>query len=170
MPSSISLNVYDSWFLAIPFFLLLHPTIFFSLKQTLYLVTSLSHSPTSLSLYISNILSQCISVSLITFAWLYLWFTCSSAICQSTHSLYITVTLCLYLTLPLYQSRRRSNTIQPSSLLATSSWSVFLYSSPSHIVFLSFFFIIFVLHYLFIILYSGKKLTGSYFFWWIWWR
>ena len=71
MPLSISLKVYDSCFLAIPFFLfflLLHPTIFFSLKQTLYLVTSLSHSPTSLSLYISNILSQCISVSLITFA------------------------------------------------------------------------------------------------------
>ena len=60
MPLSISLKVYDSCFLAIPFFLfflLLHPTIFFSLKQTLYLVTSLSHSPTSLSLFISNILS-----------------------------------------------------------------------------------------------------------------
>ena len=57
------------------------------------------------------IFSQCISVSLITFAWLYLWFSCSSTICQSTHSLYITVTLCLYLTLLLYQSRRRSNTI-----------------------------------------------------------
>ena len=71
MPLSISLKVYDSCFLAIPFFLfflLLHPTIFFSLKQTLHLVTPLSHSPTSLSLYISNILSQCISVSLITFA------------------------------------------------------------------------------------------------------
>ena len=71
MPLSISLKVYDSCFLAIPFFLfflLLHPTIFISLKQTLYLVISLSHSPTSLSLFISNILSQCFSVSLITFA------------------------------------------------------------------------------------------------------
>ena len=77
LSKSIIFVFFGDFFLSIfLFFLSLHPTIFFSLKPLLYLITSLSPFPTSLSLHISNIFSQWIPVSPITFVWLSLW-SCS---------------------------------------------------------------------------------------------
>ena len=179
-PSVFSFFYFDNFF---SLSLLLYPANFLLLNQVLSLATSLSislsSSPISMSLYLSDILYQCVSVSLITSNSL-LVFRCvllffyylslhSISLCNSNSSLVSTIA-------------RLQSVRCPNAIHLRQYFSIFLilhhYLSLAPLLSLSlryglslclFFSTNLISHYPFIILNSGKKLCWISFFWWIWW-
>ena len=135
--SVISFSYFDNFSLS----LLLYPANFFAFKSSslsrylsfslslyLLLLRSLYHY---ISLTFSLNVSLCLLLPLILCK-SFSVFCCSSTICRSTHSLYVTVSLSMYLSLLLYNLLVApmlfscANTFQSSSFCVTLSRSSFL--------------------------------------------
>ena len=178
-PSVFSFFYFDNFF---SLSLLLYPANFLLLNQVLSLATSLSislsSSPISMSLYLSDILYQCVSVSLITSNSL-LVFRCvllffyylslhSISLCNSNSSLVSTIAR--------PESVRCANAFELHQFFSlililhhSLSFPLSLTFSSSRLLSLSLLSTNLISHYSFIILNSGKKLCWISFFWWIWW-
>ena len=164
-------------------------SFFWYLSHTLSLCTSLPHYLSlSLSLtifffshlYVTVSFLYSLSVCLSDYLWFFVSLSlCSTVLllCHSTYSLYVTVTLSLYLPLPVYSLFVApmlfscANALPSFSLYVAVPWPLCL-SLSLHLGYslCLFFSAIFISHYPSIILNSGKKLYWISFFWWIWWR